>query len=137
MSAKQLGWAVTRKVSHPYAKLILIVLANRSDAQGFSFMAQETIAKQAGVDRKTVNRMLKVLVSDGLIKRFERKTPRGFRTSDHIQIQCGSSCTSQVHVHVPSRDSIPSTPYGVLEEKEEKGLSVASPSLRVVGGTAA
>lgn len=116
-----MGWALTRKTANPLAKLVLVILANRSDVQGWSFMSQATIAKAAGVERKTINRMLAVLADEGHIQRVQRFTKTGARTSDHIRISCGFSCTSQVHPPVPESYTIPSSPYGVKKGKKEEG----------------
>jgi len=134
LSAKQIGWALKRKTANPYAKLILAILADRSDPNGWSFMSQATIAKQAGLAKRSVIRMLAMLEQEGHIRRVQRFTKTGARTSDHIQLGCHFGGDTQSPGVVTESHTIPSSPYGVGKE-EEKGLGVEVPSLTVVGGT--
>lgn len=114
MSAKQLAWALTRKGIKPTERVVLLILADRSDADGWSYYAQDTIAKKAEVTRKTVRTALQTLETLGYIRRSERKIG-GLRTSDHIQITLGKNF-SQTGKKLPT---IPSSPYGVDKKGKE------------------
>lgn len=132
-----MGWALTRKTANPYAKLVLAILANRSDAGGWSYMSQTTIAKQSGLSRRTVLRMMALLEQEGHIRRMKRITASGARTSDHVQIWPAAPCATQSQPPVSESHTIPSSSYEVDKGKEGKELSVGVPKLSVVGGTEA
>lgn len=122
MSAKQLVWALTRKGISPTERVVLMILADRSDADGWSFYAQETIAKKAEVTRKTARTALQALEEKGFITRGKR-TVGNLRTSDHIQIAMGKNSRSSLGKNFSQAGkklpTIPSSPYGVGEDREE------------------
>lgn len=115
MSAKQLTWALTRKGATPTERVILMLLADRADADGWSYYAQATMAAKAEITRKTVRTALQALEEKGFIRRAERFV-NNLRSSDHIQISLGKNF-SQAGKKLPT---IPSSPYGVDKGVEEK-----------------
>jgi biotin operon repressor len=138
MSVRQIGWAVSRKGLKTLDKLVLIILADRADKDGWSFMAQATIAKQAGASRRSVLDAMQRLSEFGLIVRVQRQRPGGGRTSDHIRILTSNRCADFSQPPVQDLRTIPSPSYEVAEREEERGeegrgLAVR---LRVVGGSA-
>jgi DNA-binding transcriptional MocR family regulator len=114
VSAKQLTWALTRKGLKPTERVVLMILADRSDKDGWSYYSQETIADKAEVTRKTARAALQALEAMGFIRRSHRSVGN-LRTSDHIQISLGKNF-SQSGKKLPT---IPTTPYGV--SKRDKG----------------
>lgn len=115
MSAKQLAWAMSRKGISPVERVVLMILADRSDKNGWSYYAQETIAVKAEVSRKTARRALEDLERKGFITRAKRSIGN-LRTSDHIQISLGNS----VHQTGTNLPTIPNTPYGVVISKDKE-----------------
>jgi hypothetical protein len=91
-----------------------MILADRSDADGWSFYAQDTIASKAEVTRKTVRTALQGLEEKGFIRRLKRSYGN-LRTSDHIQISLGKN----FHQEGKNLPTIPYSPYGVVEDKKE------------------
>lgn len=115
MSAKQLTWALTRKGLKPTERVVLMILADRADKDGWSYYAQDTIAAKAEVTRKTARAALQHLETMGFIRRSKRCVGN-LRTSDHIQISLGKNF-SQSGKKLPT---IPTTPYGVSKEEKEE-----------------
>lgn len=120
MSAKQLTWALTRKGLKPTERVVLMILADRSDKDGWSYYAQDTIAAKAEVTRKTARAALQSLETMGFIRRSKRAVGN-LRTSDHVQISLGNNF-SQSGKKLPT---IPTTPYGVSEEKGKSPTRLA------------
>lgn len=83
-----MAWALSRKGIGPTEKLVLIILADRSDKNGWSFYGQQTIADKANVTRKTVRTALQSLEESGLIERVPWNIGN-LRTSDKIRILAG------------------------------------------------
>lgn len=129
-----MGWAISRKGLSTTSKLVLIILADRADKDGWSFYSQETIADIAGCTRKTARAALQALEQDDLIRRCPRSVD-GMRTSDHIQI--GPSCrwVKNTQVHGQKLPTIPTSPYGVgIVQGKKKKNSQPRSGLRLVGG---
>lgn len=81
MSVRALSWAFLQKTGDPTRKIILMVLADHADERGFCYPALKTIADRSESTRRTVQRHLKALEDDGLIRREERFTDTGRQTS--------------------------------------------------------
>lgn len=78
MSVKAIDWALERDL-RPGAKLVLIVLANFADAEGFAYPSQAKLARLTGQTERTVGTHLAALEAAGLIVRPERKHRVGGR----------------------------------------------------------
>ena len=70
----------------PSEKLILSILVSHAGRKGACWPAQGTIAREAGLTRKTVWTALKRLESGGLVKSEARKRPEGGKTSKVYKI---------------------------------------------------
>lgn len=66
----------------PTPKLVLLVLADHADDQGFCFPGADTIARRASVSPRTLTRVLASLEENGFIARSRRHLANGNRTSD-------------------------------------------------------
>lgn len=66
----------------PTPKLVLLVLADHADDQGFCFPSTMTIARRASVSERTLSRVLAKLEDSGYIARSRRHLANGNRTSD-------------------------------------------------------
>lgn len=117
-----MGWALTRKCRHHHDLLVLVNIANVA-RDGWTFIAQPTLAKRCMISRKSVNESLKRLHEDGYIARFERWVGN-VRSSDHIQILPPHRCNASLLPPVTSGYTIPSRPYG-LRKGIDKGLADA------------
>lgn len=65
-------------------KAVLAALAFHADRHGYTFVGQETLARECQLARETVLRVLRRLETAGLIRRTRRNGRRGQRTSDGI-----------------------------------------------------
>lgn len=80
-------WAKKQTVGGPTKKVILLVLADRaSDDNWSTFAGQQTIAREAEVTTRTVQRTLAEFEAMGLLERTERRRPDGYRSSDLITL---------------------------------------------------
>lgn len=134
MSAKLIGWAIRMKEVSAIEKLVLIILADRSDKQGWSYYSQETIGEKCGVTRKTVRTALQRLESAGLIRRLGR-SEGCLRTSDHIQIDAFR--LGKIYPLPPAKfthDSLLTLRCSNRRKKEEERPSHEKPILRFVAG---
>lgn len=132
MSTKQLSWALTRKGITPVERVVLMILANRSDTSGWSFLSQATMAKQAECSRRNVLESLRKLEAKGFIIRLQRFNAKGGRTSDHIQIQDQKRCADFSQPPVQDLHTIPSSPYGVGREEKADARHGVALGLRLV-----
>jgi hypothetical protein len=128
VSAKQIGWALAQKTGS-LEKLVLIVLADRSDANGWSFMAQGTIAERCGCSRKTARTALQTLEEGGFIRRVRRSIGT-LRTSDHIQIGPSSRWVKITQPMGSNLPTIPTSPNGVGKEEENSARHGGAKILR-------
>ena len=81
MSFRAISWAFAQNIPGS-EKLILLSLANRSDDKGDCWPSMSTIAKDAGVSRATVLRMVSKLERRNLIFLERRLSEHG--KSSHI-----------------------------------------------------
>lgn len=119
-------------------RLVLIILANRSDTRGDCWPSQQWVAKACGLHRTTVNRALRGLEHKGCIVRASRYGKNGKRTTDHVGVFGGSLCSALRHTPVAESDSIPTTSNDVSRKKGKslarKGAGV---TLRIISGVKA
>jgi hypothetical protein len=78
-------WAVKQTAGSAGAKAVLLVLAEAC-RDGACFLAHETIAEAAEMDRRSVVRHMQTLDDSGLIRRERRFDGFGHRTSDRIKL---------------------------------------------------
>jgi pyocin large subunit-like protein len=71
------AWAARQRTGSPAAKLTLLALANYADADGMCWPTQETLAADTEQSVDTVQRRLKQLATQGLIRIEKRKGLRG------------------------------------------------------------
>jgi hypothetical protein len=96
MSIQAMAWALERRIPDPYAKLILISLANHADhVSGFCYPAMRTIAKEASCDRRTVLRKLPDLESAGYIRIIKRTKGKQRFAHDYQLLMPGCDPQSQ------------------------------------------
>lgn len=84
-------WAYEQDIQPCGRKFVLVALAGFADEEGFCYPSQETIAKMTGQDARSVQRHLKALEKDGLIKRKARWKKAGGRNSDGYTLQAPAS----------------------------------------------
>lgn len=66
----------------PTPKLVLLVLADHADDNGFCFPSTATISRRASISERTLTRVLTELEEGGFISRSRRHLENGNRTSD-------------------------------------------------------
>ncbi|MDB5597399.1 MAG: hypothetical protein JWM36_4360 [Hyphomicrobiales bacterium] len=84
MSFAAQNWALEQDTGDPGSKLLLIILAAYSGADGSCFPGQDTLAKRTGCSERSVRTHLMRLEELGLIKRHERRRSTGSKSSDLI-----------------------------------------------------
>ncbi len=95
MAIKAIEWVRQLRGVTPTQKLLLFVLADRvKDGQWETWVGQEAIAEEACLALRTVQRTMPELERLGLIDREIRRRPDGYRTSDTIRLNVGSTPTS-------------------------------------------
>jgi hypothetical protein len=96
MSIQAMAWALDLCIPDPYAKLILISLANHADhLSGFCYPTMRTIAKEASCDRRTVLRKLPDLESAGHIRIIKRTKGKQRLAHDYQLLMPGCDPQSQ------------------------------------------
>jgi hypothetical protein len=78
MSWQATAWAEKQKTGSPARKVLLLVLANYANEDGYCWPSQKTIAKGTEQSVDTIQRNAKRLEADGLLK-IERKPRAGGR----------------------------------------------------------
>lgn len=86
MSAWATTWAYEQDIKPCGKKAVLVALAHFSDAEGFCYPGQETLADMTSQGVSTVRAHLEALESGGVIKRGHRYK-KGKRTSDGYYLQ--------------------------------------------------
>jgi len=87
MSHIAVTWARKVKAGSPTRKFVLIALAEYADEDGSCYPSQKTIANLTELSVKTVERAIKNLEDQGLLKRERRhRTSDGSRTSDRFYL---------------------------------------------------
>ena len=103
----------------PSEKLILSILASHSGRKGACWPAQGTIAREAGLSRKTVWTALKRLESGGLVKSEARKRPDGGETSKVYRI-CEVSAPPLCNGYTPPCEIVTHPPVKLLHTLKRK-----------------
>jgi DNA-binding transcriptional MocR family regulator len=88
MSIQAMTWAYEQDLSPTY-KFVLVTLANYAtshEAHCTCFPGQKTLARDTGMDERTVRRALKFLEDMGFIDRMRRCRKDGTRTSDETML---------------------------------------------------
>jgi len=103
-----MGWALRRKGLSMAEKMVLVVLADRSeDGVGKSIYSHETIGKFASCSRRTVLSALAGLEEKRLIHREKRDRPDGGRTSDLVHLLAPGCCADFAQGAVQDLHTIP------------------------------
>ena len=97
MSFKVMAWASQQKTGSPTRKLILLLLADRSNDEGYCWPSIKTIAEDCELKRDAVIRNIKRLEQDGFISIVRRKKD-GVNLPNHyrLNIEAGSSSNQGV-----------------------------------------
>jgi hypothetical protein len=86
MSLAALKWAAEPRAGSKSANHVLRVLADAANAYGTCFLSQKAIAERAQCSVSTVYRSLLQLEALGLLTRAQRRTARGYRSSDQFTL---------------------------------------------------
>ncbi len=87
MSAEARTWAKKQRTGSPFAKAVLVALADYAGSEnGECWPSQATIARETELSERAVRKYLRQLEDDGFIKRKRRGTKSGGRTSDLITL---------------------------------------------------
>jgi hypothetical protein len=81
MSVAAMNWAMAQHVGATGPKMTLILLADIADPCGVLFAGGAYLAEIAECNRSTIVGHLQKLEDAGFVRRFERRTPSGERTS--------------------------------------------------------
>lgn len=81
MSFQAMTWAVKAKLPTG-EKIVLLMMANYADADGKCWPSLTTLSRDTGLSKSTVQRAIKSLVKQGLVK-TEARTYRG-RTISNV-----------------------------------------------------
>ena len=71
------------------ARAVMYLLASYADEAGTCYPGQERIAQETSLSESTVRRALRALEDGGYLRREERRTSGGYRTSDRYHLQVG------------------------------------------------
>jgi hypothetical protein len=83
---KAIAWAIETRVGDPALKILLIAIANYSDAYKRSWPSQKRLAYDTEISERTVRRKLNELVELGLISMEARRHPGGEVASSIITL---------------------------------------------------
>jgi len=81
-----MNWAWQQKL-RPTPKLVLMAIADSADDCGICWPAVPTVAAKCSVSDRTVQRVIQMLIADGLMIAEERYRPNGSRASNRYQLQ--------------------------------------------------
>ena len=79
-------WAHAVPVLRSSEKMLLLVLARRSDEHGCSWCSQKTLATESGCCDRTVRKLLKMFEHRGLVRRVGRMGQHGAQLTDVVII---------------------------------------------------
>lgn len=85
MSVKAINWALELELA-PAKKLVLVVIADYADENGYAFPGADRIAARASVSPRQLTRILSDLEDEGLLERERRHLMNGNRTSDGYRL---------------------------------------------------
>jgi hypothetical protein len=102
VSIQAVAWALDQEIGDPWAKLILISLANHADhTTGLCWPSMRIIGKEASCRRETVLRKLPELETDGFIEIIKAK--KGDRRRVHTYRLLVPGCAPDAHQIVATR----------------------------------
>ena len=109
-------------------KLVLIVLANRSDKNGHCYPSYDTIAKEAFCSVRTACRVIKSLCEKGLISKHYNFKATGYQTSNryalrHDIMTGGSDTVTNETINSNSIVSHSDTPLKLVAHKNLASLA--------------
>lgn len=87
MSVQALAAVFALEIESPTVKLVLLALANHTDADFRCWPSQKTLASLTSLSERAIRNALEVLSERGLIERKERRRPDGSRASDIITLK--------------------------------------------------
>jgi hypothetical protein len=67
-----MAWAIKQKTKAPAVKVVLMVMANYADENGFCWPSQEKLAEDAGISRRHVISIVNHLADIGLVRKSSR-----------------------------------------------------------------
>jgi len=76
MSIQAVAWAIDLEIKDGLTKLLLVALANRADPTGLCWPSLELLVHEAAQSQSSVQRRLKWLIKEGLIRQENLKNPR-------------------------------------------------------------
>ena len=82
MAHEYTSWAYAQEIPGAGRKFVLVALADRANADGYSFPGQKSLASMTGQSERTVREHLEWLEAEGYVRREERRRKDGTRTSD-------------------------------------------------------
>ena len=91
MSFECLNWARLQPITPAGRKFVLFMLADYSDATGWSFVGQARLSADTGQSVRAVRDHLKWLEDHGYIRREMRKSDDGLRDYDGVQLLRGDN----------------------------------------------
>ena len=86
MSLAALKWAAKQRTGSKSSNLVLRTLADAANERGACFLSQQIIAERAECSVSTVYRSLRELKASGLLTCVQRRTARGYRSSDLLTL---------------------------------------------------
>lgn len=87
MGNNAITWAAATKPASPLDKLLLYILATYADDEGRCCPSQAMLATDSQLSERAVRKHLASLEAQGLLRREERRTKCGGRTSDLISLE--------------------------------------------------
>jgi len=88
MSFNAMAWASKQKTGNPTRKLILLMLANNANDEGYCWPSISTIARDCEIKKDAVIRNIRALEEAGLLKVVRRKKD-GVNLPNHYQLMVG------------------------------------------------
>lgn len=82
MAHEYTSWAYAQEIPGAGRKFVLVALADRANADGYSFPGQKGLASMTGQSERTIREHLEWLEAEGYVRREERRRKDGTRTSD-------------------------------------------------------
>ena len=67
MSFDAMSWATKKRTGSPTKKLILLMLADRANKEGFCWPSMKTLVEDCELSRETISRNIKDMARDGLL----------------------------------------------------------------------
>lgn len=128
MSFQAMTWAVKQRVGNATGKAILLILANYADKDGYCMPGQKTLADECECSERTVREWLAKFEQIGLLKRDARRREDGYRTSDAIVLQIGTS------PEAPAAETSPAA-FSPENNSPENGADLTGSKFRAINRT--